>query len=52
MSARRTHLDAETGSTTAGRRDDFVILDRDLRTAGTPIDEASVVATFISGERV
>jgi predicted amidohydrolase YtcJ len=46
------HLDTQMGSITVGKQADLVILDRDLRTAGTPIGEASVVTTFIAGERV
>jgi len=46
------HLDRETGSIEVGKQADLVVLDRNIRTAGTPIGDASVRETYVAGERV
>ncbi len=52
-SAYVNHLDHETGTVEVGKRADLVILDRDLRSIPDGrIGDASVVATYVDGERV
>ena len=46
------HLDRETGSIEVGKQADLIVLDRNIRTAGTPIGDASVRETYVAGERV
>jgi predicted amidohydrolase YtcJ len=52
-SAHVQHLDSETGSLTAGKAADLIVLDRDLFDRGAgEIGEGRVVATFIEGVTV
>ena len=46
------HLDSETGSIEVGKQADLIVLDRNIRTAGTPIGDASVRETYVAGKRV
>jgi len=46
------HLDRETGTIEVGKQADLIVLDRDIRTAGTPIGDASVRETYVAGARV
>lgn len=52
-SAHVNHLDDATGSIEVGKRADFLILDRNLRSAEAgPIGDATVRATYVDGRRV
>jgi predicted amidohydrolase YtcJ len=52
-SAYVNHVEAETGSITVGKRADLVVLDRDIRNAGTgPLGDARVRATLVGGHIV
>jgi predicted amidohydrolase YtcJ len=52
-SAYVNHLDAETGSISAGKLADLAVVDRDLFAPDAgPIAEARVLATFVGGEPV